>query len=219
MLLLIPARVVHEFAWARASDGFVLSIRSDFVADLVRQVEPLHGIFERPALIDANRSRDLLSALFAEIHTEANDRRINREIALDSLLRILGVWLTRNTVDEQATRDSGRRAAQHFRRFARLVDAHHKSHWTVADYANAIGITASHLNTIARNLSGKSALDLVHERLVLAARRELAYTERNIAGIAHRLGFADPSYFTRFFRREAGMTPGEYRRSTGTFDA
>jgi AraC family transcriptional activator of pobA len=89
----------------------------------------------------------------------------------------------------------------------------------VADYADALGITPSHLNTVCKQLTGKSTLEVVHERLGLAARRELAYTERNIAGVAHRLGFEDPSYFTRFFKRETGVTPGEFRRRSGTHDA
>ena len=99
-----------------------------------------------------------------------------------------------------------------------LVDAHHKSSWNVADYADALGITPSHLNAVCRRTAGKPALSIVHARLLLAARRELVYTEKNIAGIAHHLGFADPSYFTRFFKRETGMTPGAFRRRSGTFD-
>jgi len=88
---------------------------------------------------------------------------------------------------------------------------------SVAGYADALGITPSHLNAICQRVSGKSTLDLIHARMVLAARRELAYTERNISSVAHDLGFADPSYFTRFFKRETGMTPGDFRHQSGTY--
>ena len=103
--------------------------------------------------------------------------------------------------------------------FIKLVDKHYKSLWSMSDYSNVLGITPSHLNSICQKLVAKSALEIVHERLVLAARRELAYTERNIAGVAHHLGFTDPSYFTRFFKRETSMTPGEFRKRSGTLEA
>ena len=53
-------------------------------------------------------------------------------------------------------------------------------------------------------------------RLLLAARRQLIYTERNVAEIAYHLGFSDPSYFTRFFKRATSLTPAEFRRRSGT---
>jgi AraC family transcriptional activator of pobA len=217
-LLIIPERSVHEFEWAEASDGFVLSIRSSLVTALAQRIESLGPVFADAAMLDASESQQFLSELFAAIHDESVGQRSLKDVALDSLLRILAIWLARNSAMQATATAPASRAGKHYARFSRLVDKQHKLQWSVADYASALGITPSHLNAVCQQLVSRSALEVIHERLILAARRELAYTERNIAGVAHHLGFADPSYFTRFFKRQTGMTPGEYRRRSGTFD-
>jgi AraC family transcriptional activator of pobA len=89
-------------------------------------------------------------------------------------------------------------------------------HEPVSDYASRLGITAAHLNALCRQAAGKSALALIHERMILEAKRNLVYTSMTIAVVADTIGFADPAYFTRFFRREVGMSPKEFRVKAGT---
>ncbi len=217
-LLVIPERVVHEFEWERTSSGYVLSIRSDLLGALMQRIKPVSKAFQSAQVVNVAESDSFIRELFAEIHTECVEQRPLRDASLESLVRVLAIWLTQQSDKESAATPTPDRAQRHFTKFARLVDGRHKAHWSVADYADALGITPSHLNAICRKLAGKSALDVIHARLLLAARRQLIYTERNIAGVAHYLGFADPSYFTRFFKRETGITPGEYRRRSGTLD-
>lgn len=57
----------------------------------------------------------------------------------------------------------------------------------------------------------QSALELLHERRLLEARRLLAYSQLPIAQIAHQLGYEDPAYFSRFFQRRVGVSPSWYR--------
>ncbi|MGK5078746.1 helix-turn-helix domain-containing protein [Janthinobacterium sp. HLX7-2] len=78
-------------------------------------------------------------------------------------------------------------------------------------YAQCIGITATHLNPIARGHAGKSALELIHERVLLEAKRNLAYTSMTINVLSYALGFAEPAYFARFFKRHTGVTPKDFR--------
>ena len=63
------------------------------------------------------------------------------------------------------------------------------------------------------------ALDLLHERLILEARRMLAYTPATIAEVAAELGFDDPAYFSRFFSRSVGASPSGYRALLATGQA
>jgi AraC family transcriptional activator of pobA len=217
-LLVIPERVVHEFEWESTSSGYVLSIRSDLVSDLTERIRPLGKAFQSAHVVSTAESQDFISALFAEILSECNEQRPLRDASLESLVRVLAIWLTQKCDSQSQTPSVPDRSQRHFSRFAKLIDTHHKKQWSVADYASALGMTPSHLNSICRKLTGKSALDVIHARLLLAARRQLVYTERNIAGVAHHLGFADPSYFTRFFKRQTGITPGAYRRRSGTIE-
>ena len=217
-LIIIPERAVHEFEWEEASDGFALSIRTNLVSALTQRIESLNAVFATATILEVTESRRFLSELFEAIHRESQEQQLHKDVSLDALIRVLAIWLARTSVPDSPESQPAGRAARHYARFTKLVDERHKLQWSVADYADTLGITPSHLNAICQQISGKSTLELIHARLVLAAQRQLAYTERNIAGVAHHLGFADPSYFTRFFKRETGMTPGAYRRRSGTMN-
>jgi len=96
-------------------------------------------------------------------------------------------------------------------RFASLVDHHFRSLRQVAQYAEALAVTANHLNQAVRSTTGATASHTIHQRLFLESRRLLLHTSQSVAAIALDLGFREPSYFNRFFRRMAGMTPRAFR--------
>jgi AraC family transcriptional activator of pobA len=83
----------------------------------------------------------------------------------------------------------------------------------VGAYAELLHLSAGHLSEVVKAQSGKPAIKHIHERLVLEARRLLFYTPESLKEIAFNLGFSEASYFTRFFKRETGLTPAEYRTS------
>jgi len=84
----------------------------------------------------------------------------------------------------------------------------------VGVYAALLHISAGHLSEVVKAQSGKPAIAHIQERLVLEARRLLFHTPQSVKEIAFNLGFADASYFSRFFKRATGLTPAEYRASS-----
>lgn len=96
-------------------------------------------------------------------------------------------------------------------RFGEALEKHFRVQQRVADYARALGVSAAHLSAVCRARHGRGAGALVRARVVLEARRLLAYTGLTAAQVADQLGFADPSYFARYFRRETGLSPTVYR--------
>ena len=82
----------------------------------------------------------------------------------------------------------------------------------VHSYAKRLGITPNYLNVLARKHLGKSALEMINERVVLEVKRMLIWTEYDISEIAYKLGFNELSYFSRFFKRHTSMTPLGFRR-------
>ena len=81
----------------------------------------------------------------------------------------------------------------------------------VSDYAPLLNISAGHLSELVKNQSGKPAIKHIHERLVMESHRLLCHTNKSLKEIAFDLGFSEASYFSRFFKRETGSTPVEYR--------
>jgi AraC family transcriptional activator of pobA len=97
-------------------------------------------------------------------------------------------------------------------RFRRLVDRDFARRHPVAEYAAVLGLTPGHLNVLCRTRAGTNASRIIHDRITLEAKRLLLHTDLHAAEVAERLGFDDPSYFARFFRREAGEAPSRYRK-------
>ena len=99
-------------------------------------------------------------------------------------------------------------------KFAALVETHHTSHHQVAQYAELLHLSPGYLNERVRRLSGQPALAHIRARLVLEAKRYLFHTPLSAAEISFALGFEDPSYFGRIFRRDTGHSPAAYRATT-----
>jgi AraC-like DNA-binding protein len=97
------------------------------------------------------------------------------------------------------------------RRFRQAVERSFRASRSVGHYARDLGITTSHLNESLRLETGLTAGDLIRERLLLEAKRLLLHSELTMAEIGYELGFEDPSYFSRFVRRELKTSPVEFR--------
>lgn len=99
------------------------------------------------------------------------------------------------------------------RAYRASIEENYRELHEVSAYAERLHISAGHLSEAVKAQSGKSAIKHVHERLILEAKRLLLYTPQSLKELAYDLGFAEPSYFNRFFKRETGLTPAEYRAS------
>ncbi|MEZ0612088.1 helix-turn-helix domain-containing protein [Fibrella sp. WM1] len=98
--------------------------------------------------------------------------------------------------------------------FQAKIDEGFREQHEVSDYAALLHLSAGHLSEVVKQQSGKPAIKHIHDRIVLEARRLLFHTNDSLKEIAFDLGFADASYFNRFFKRETGLTPADYRNSS-----
>ena len=81
------------------------------------------------------------------------------------------------------------------------------------EYARMLGVTPNYLNVLSQRCVGVSALSLIHRRIMLEIKRLLLRTDLDVSEIAYAMRFNELSYFSRFFKRNAGVTPNEFRRS------
>ena len=79
-------------------------------------------------------------------------------------------------------------------------------------YANELSLSAKRLNELTRESFGKTISQMINERLVLEAKREIGYVRKPIKEISYELGFSEPAYFTRFFGKQTGYAPEDFRR-------
>lgn len=95
--------------------------------------------------------------------------------------------------------------------FGHLLEREFTKSPSIADLASALDVTPTHLSRVCREVSGRTALALVNERIMHEARRRLADTDDTARQIAADLGFASAAYFTRAFGQETGQSPSEFR--------
>ena len=98
-------------------------------------------------------------------------------------------------------------------RFMELVERDAAHRHRIADYAAELAVTPGHLSVLCTQYVGQRAKRLLDNVLLSRARRMLLYTDESAARIGASLGFEDPSYFSRFFRRETGQSPKEFRNA------
>jgi len=96
-------------------------------------------------------------------------------------------------------------------RFEALLEQHHLQHWTVNDYASALHISAKHFISQVKMFSGRTPLQMIHDKLISESKKLLHFSSLSIKEIAYSMKFSDSSNFSKFFRRETGYTPLEYR--------
>jgi AraC family transcriptional activator of pobA len=97
------------------------------------------------------------------------------------------------------------------REFNFLVETHFKSIHSVTDYAELLHISPKTVSNIFRKLNSKSPLQFIQDRRMLEAKRLLIYTTKQIKEIAYEVGFEDIQTFSRFFKREEGISPSKFK--------
>lgn len=95
------------------------------------------------------------------------------------------------------------------------VENHFKEQRSAAFYANELSLSAKRLNELSKDSFGKTINQIINDRLILEAKREISCFNKSIKEISYELGFSEPSYFTRFFGKQTGHTPEDFRKKTG----
>ncbi len=217
--IIVAPGVVHAFRFARNTEGFVLTASAGALVEgegaaFGGAVTELFNVSRAIALEANSGEAARLAALFTALLAEFN--------APDMAGGPIPMWLARAALWRLAQEVRQRAGAQAtprpqralIARFMALVEEHHLKHWSVARYARVLGLSPERLNRMLRAECGRTALELIHTRVAREAQRRLLYVAVPVAKLAYELGFADPAYFSRFFKRQVGVSPAEFRSRT-----
>jgi AraC family transcriptional activator of pobA len=92
------------------------------------------------------------------------------------------------------------------------VELYFREQRSAAFYAHELALSAKRLNELTREAFGKTITQLINDRLILEAKREISSCDKSIKEISYELGFSEPSYFTRFFGKQTGYSPEDFRK-------
>jgi AraC family transcriptional activator of pobA len=211
----IPPLTVHGFQFSENIEGYVLTLGAPLVARLESQLGAPLTVLASCGCYPVGRDRRSINALFAALLQEYEGSAPARDVAMHSLVSVLMVWTSRHRQLNTPPSNRGERDQHLLSHFIKLVEQHYREHLSVEIFAQRIGVSSVHLNSLCRELAGQTALQIIHQRLLLEAKRNLTYTNMSISQLSDSLGFSDPTYFSRFFHRLGGQTPNAFRQSAG----
>lgn len=210
-VITIPAGSAHGLDVQPGSTGYVVMLADD------RLDNARLGGWLRSVLLD----RTALQPLDDDGRAEAAwlCRRLLDELQVpDRVGEAMIHWLTLVLLSTLARRAESASQSENsridrFREFRGLVEDHFTEHRRVSWYADRLHVSESSLNRLCDRAAGRTAFEVLQDRLELEARRRLRYTTVPVTLLARELGFVEQSYFSRFFRRRTGSSPTAFRRS------
>ena len=214
LLLMVAPGSVHGFTYSRDAVGHQLTVPSGTLRQMLGGSELAQDTLAASFLVEgeaASRIADDNLRQFEALAREFREQAPGRVHALMAQATLIAVQFLRLRGAQHALQKPRGARDTLVQRYRALLETHFRSQPSLAFYAEALHVSADHLSRACRNVAGQSAQQLMHERLMLEARRLLAYTAAPVAQIAAQLGYADPAYFSKFFARSVGETPSSYR--------
>lgn len=204
-LVVLPPNTMHGYE--ATGQVFGTAIFFPEGADLPLPAEPVHLRFREAH--DQAELNLLIDNLAKELERDLPSSP--RAVALHAGL--LSVWLERQ-VDAQARPEGRDRAAERLSAaYAALVEREFRDGLSVAEFAQKLGVTPTHLTRSCNAACGRPAHEILSDRIFFEARKLLRETEMPVKDIAESLGFHSAAYFTRAFQKAAGKPPTAFRRA------
>lgn len=143
-----------------------------------------------------------------------NTGSIGNKESLQALLSLFMIRVRRSiAVTDAAALNPVKASHRTFLTFRRLIEENYRRMHTVKEYAALLNVTPKTLTLYVNECSNHSPLELINSRIILEAKRLLRYSMLSVKEIAFRLGFDDPSYFVKFFKRIVRSSPADFRES------
>jgi AraC family transcriptional regulator, 4-hydroxyphenylacetate 3-monooxygenase operon regulatory protein len=216
-LFFTPAAVPHAFAFSPDAKGHVLTVRQGLVHEILAGDSSLPGPEElHPFCVELHEAVELpsssnLSNLFAMLQFELGDSAPGAHTSCGGLTSAILATSLRLYTTIHHSNDCNHHQLPLYRRFLGLIELHYRSHLSVSQFAAELGLTEWRMFEIVNNCGGTTPKSLLRNRLVQEARRQLAFSTASVKEVAGYLGFSDSAYFCRFFKRQIGTTPSQYR--------
>lgn len=210
-IYLIPPYRVHQLNKAGKNGELISFKRSmleeedkDFLLDLFR-IFNVQGEFSCLRL-DSDSAKEL-----GEIYKimEMEYTRKNNFEMMKALLKVLLLKLISVKDLEFTGHDVYQKRVYEF---LMLLEGNFLTVTNIDFYAGKLGISSKRLNQILKEKLDKTGTQIIHDRIILEAKRKIIHSEITIKEIAYDLGFSDRPYFSRFFKKMTGQTPEEFQK-------
>lgn len=210
---------VHHFDGVTRHKGILLKFCTDFLKANRDESDAFirYGLFDTfdaaPYHITTPDIKQQLHQLTGHMEQEmAHPQAFGHLDMLRSLTRIFLTLVQRHGQRQHVMELGGTRPSLRlFAQFRHLLEQEYDHLHTVGDYATRLNVSDKTLSNSLSECSGKTPLAFINDRIILEAKRMLRYSDLMVKEIAYNLGYDDPSYFVKFFKRQTGYLPTDFR--------
>lgn len=217
LVLLLPTHCVHGFNYEVDTDGWMLTIEASYLRQINARLSEFSHLWAQPRVVPLARDSDEameFHTTLRRLEREVESKAVGHVVAAEALLTSLFLLLVRCSRADGADTGATRNEMRLVDRFRELIDRHYRQDWQVQDYASVLGVSLAQLRAACLSATGQHPIKMVHACIITEAKRRLIFGEMSVEQVAYWLGFSDPAYFTRFFKKEVGKTPSQFRKDS-----
>ncbi len=203
---------VHELALKATCSGYLIEFSPAFYTTAAAGAAVFRKVSHKNhCKLQAKRFQRIY-ALAEQVMDEYEERDENYLQAIKARLDLLFIELLRQSKNPHVVKsDKANYAQEKLEAFTELLERNFTTHKKPADYAALLHLSNYQLNALTREAINKSSSEVITDYLLLEAKRQLLATSNQVNQIAYEMGFQDPSYFIRFFKKHTGLSPQEFR--------
>jgi len=196
----------------------VFLVQKDNDVDFFLKYNIFNSPYQQPSCCIDKANARILDEYVLQIKTELhNQEQFGKEELLRTYLKAFLIQAQRRKNDIEKNGDNASFALDEKRvqllRFVKLVDENYNKGLSIAGYAQLLYISSRTLSNLTSQILNKTPSQMIQERIILEAQRLLLYSNLNVNQVGDRLGFDDPSYFVKFFKKHTETSPSEFRKS------
>ena len=207
--------LVYSFSHNNSLEGYIIYFKPEcfsFFKPGFQQQFPLFDVLHTNLFKFDHAIFEQLAPHFEDVFTAYE--RSDKAQHMEARVKLLGLLYSLEDFALEKKKDVRPATTQQIllRKFIELINNHYIDKRTVQEYADMLSITANYLSQSVKQVSGKNALSFIAERLAAEARSLIQYTSFEISEVAYQLNFSDPANFGKFFKKQVGLWPSEFRR-------
>lgn len=209
-IYLIPPYRVHQLNKA-GKNGELISFKRDMLEEEDKEfLLDLFKIFNVQGEFSCLRLDEHAAAELSEIFNLLEKEYANHSMTMvKALLKVFLLKLIQVKEHDFTSQDIHQKRVYEF---LMLLESNYQQVRNTDFYAGKLGISSKRLNQILKEKLDKTGMQLIHDRIILEAKRSIIHSETTIKEIAYELGFSDRPYFSRFFKKQTGQTPEEFQK-------
>jgi AraC family transcriptional activator of pobA len=213
-----------SFFFNKEISGFAIYFHPDFfcIHKHDKEVESngvlFNNVYNQPFVKVDEHLRDNLSLLFNQVKDEMQNQAIAQHDVLVSYLKIILITASRLKLQQNPPSFEDVKINKDqfvLQKLKNAIEETFRIKHSPSDYTKLLNISQKTLAGIAKSNFNKSLSELINERIIIEAKRELYITDKSIKAIAYELGYSDEYYFSRFFKINTTVSPQYYRETVG----